>query len=185
MQFDVYGEFLKSWNSISEASSSLGIPHPTISNALHGRTGGKNGKYRYRSANYVWKFEEDPDLPDEIWKLHPTLNVKVSNKGRILKDIKCVGTLIPQGYYTSTINKKHKMMHRLIAETFIVNPDNKPYVNHKDLDKKNNCVENLEWVTPSENNQHYQNNKRLVTYRFAKCFVLPCFLSNLTIFICC
>lgn len=161
LQYDVYNKFIREWNSIREASSSLGIPHPTISNALHGRTGGKNGKYLYRAANYIWKFVEDPDLPNEVWKDHPYLKVKVSNKGRILKDIKCVGTLIPQGYYTVNISKKHKMVHRLVAETFIGNEFNKPYVNHKDLDKTNNSVENLEWVTPSENNLHYQRSKKI------------------------
>lgn len=50
--------------------------------------------------------------------------------------------------------RKVMMIHRLVAETFIPNPDGKPQVNHIDGNRKNNCVDNLEWVTNQENSQH-------------------------------
>jgi hypothetical protein len=49
---------------------------------------------------------------------------------------------------------KHFRLHRLVSETFIPNKKNKPFINHKDGDKLNNNVNNLEWCSKSENEQH-------------------------------
>jgi hypothetical protein len=62
------------------------------------------------------------------------------------------------GYRTYSLRKdgvqSQLLGHRLIAETFIPNPENKPQVNHKDGNKSNNAISNLEWVTKSENSKH-------------------------------
>lgn len=62
--------------------------------------------------------------------------------------------------------KFYKRVHRLVAETYISNPEKLPQVNHKDGNKLNNNVSNLEWVSNSQNTKHgYNNNLYLNKYR--------------------
>lgn len=69
--------------------------------------------------------------------------------------------LNPQGYYQTGLWKEGKIKlitnHRLVAEAFIPNPDNKSEIDHIDTDKTNNRVENLRWCT------HYENNNNPLT----------------------
>lgn len=85
-------------------------------------------------------------------------NYQVSNLGRV-KNIKRgyilknnIGTY---GYYRVNLGRGNmRKVHRLVAEAFIPNPLELPYINHLDENKLNNDVSNLEWATASQNNKH-------------------------------
>ena len=92
-------------------------------------------------------------------------NYAVSDHGRVKKistDKVLIATNDSRGYPAVTIiddNGQHtKNVHRLVAETFIPNPEHKRTVNHKDGNKSNNHISNLEWNTLSENVTHAYAN---------------------------
>ena len=100
---------------------------------------------------------------EEIWK--PVVGYEglyeVSNLGRVF-GIKRNNYLMygvnNKGYCSVLLSKDNKQqrfrVHRIVAMAFIPNPNNLPYVNHKDEDPLNNCVDNLEWCTPKYNSNY-------------------------------
>lgn len=100
---------------------------------------------------------------EELWDYVPRFKnmVQVSTLGRIKsfyrysagKIIQCID-IDCFGYARVRIKGKRYKIHRLVAETFIPNPEDKREVNHKDGDKLNNRADNLEWATRSENQKH-------------------------------
>ena len=76
-------------------------------------------------------------------KTNKVLSPEINSKGYLRVDL-----------YDSTGKKKHYKVHRLVAEAFIPNPENKPQINHIDGNTQNNSITNLEWCTSSENMNH-------------------------------
>jgi hypothetical protein len=115
----------------------------------------------------------------EIWKPVAECNGEyhISNHGRV-KSYKCgkerilKPSLIGNGYPAVIITqgkaiKKCYTIHKLMAVAFIPNPENKSSVNHKDGNKTNNHIDNLEWMTSKENVQHAWENGLFESKRVA------------------
>nr|QYA18423.1 intron-encoded homing endonuclease HNH [Clandestinovirus] len=99
----------------------------------------------------------------EVWqviKKHPDYHA--SSYGRIASTKQGVKLLTPQrddnGYESLVLDGKHKFVHQLVATTFIPNPFGLRVVNHKDWNPSNNRVDNLEWMSDSENSLYRNPN---------------------------
>lgn len=119
---------------------------------------------------------------EEIWKLITgTTEYYVSNQGKvkrvkneltksgnvrsysIVKERILKQDTSVKGYHTVHVpmtdgKTRHLRVHRLVAEAFLPNPNNLPQVNHKDGNKSNNQVSNLEWCTAKSNNSHARSS---------------------------
>ena len=101
-------------------------------------------------------------MEEELWRDWPQdPRIKVSNKGNVIRCEK--GACSPLkawrnngGYQTAHAvpGSNNQLVHRMVAETWIPNPNNYREVNHINGDKDDNRVENLEWTTRSENLRH-------------------------------
>lgn len=87
--------------------------------------------------------------------------IKGRKRGRLLSPILLPGQYAKVNLCVHGIKKKYDM-HRLMAEHFIPNPENKPIVNHLDGNKYNYFLWNLEWSTHSENTYHYYRELKKV-----------------------
>jgi hypothetical protein len=114
--------------------------------------------------------DEDEFITLESKKIPNYPNYSATYDGRIYNNK--IGKFMalskmPEGYLRLNIKndsgQKKFLVHRLIASTFIPNPENKPQVNHIDSNKSNNSVDNLEWITNKENREHSLRQYRTVS----------------------
>ena len=135
---------------------------------------------------------------EEIWKDiegYGTISkYQISNYGRIrtlnydkTKTIKVLKTLISNSGYEYIILRKNGkkctniLIHRLVAEAFIPNPNCLPCVNHKDENKLNNNVNNLEWCSYSYNNSYGKMKTKEKHWKPVKCVEINKIFKNMTI----
>ena len=146
----------KIYNSAADAAKDVGLKNNVnITNCCKGKAG--------TAAGYHWEYYEEPNLPNEIWKdakcvtdgiLYDfTGRFLVSNKGRvknILNRQVTYGSATEGSYKRIQIDSVLHSVHRMVATTFIPNPENKPTVDHINTIRTDNRVENLRWFTQSE-----------------------------------
>ena len=151
------GEIIATYESVAEAALKNGLKAPNLGRAC--RESGPDKEYHEFHWEYVeerYTDEELDDLPSEIWKPYKETGYIVSNMGRVRNKLgKPVNPQKDQhGYLSAGIrlekNKPLKiLMHRMVAEAFIPNqdPQTLTVVGHKDNDRLNNKLGNLQWMS--------------------------------------
>lgn len=160
IQLTLDGSFIRHWDSVVEAAKHYDV---SVSSIYHAILGDKP-----HCCGFAWKYNEiEIELDNEIWKYVPITNVSeeiyVSNYGRVRRDNKVYyGNKSQSGYMRIHVydgERYHTIgVHRLVCFAFHGPPlGDRVHVNHIDGIKDNNMENNLEWVTPQENNIHAIN----------------------------
>lgn len=120
-----------------------------------------------------------------MWRFNKEYGVCVSSDGKVSKDGKELSQYLQHcGYVNVYFDSRTVYVHRLVASTFIDNPENKPCVHHIDGNKSHNAVENLCWMTYKEHSQEMVRMGQIKTgaeaHMYGRRGVLhPCSKSNI------
>ena len=102
----------------------------------------------------------------EVWKEIPGTDGRyfVSTGGKVLslcRKARILQPYLPNNYLCVKILGKQRKLHRIVAEVFIDNPENKKFVHHKDGNRLNNAVSNLQWVNHQEHMEIHKKMKKV------------------------
>lgn len=156
-QYTMQGLFVCTFDSIKEASEKTGCSAKHIPSVCRGKRGS--------TGNFIWRYVDEDDMPvafSGFGLRHPKFpNYLVKSDGQVYSE-KTNRYLKPKltegGYHSIGLCnngiKEDFLVHILVAELYLTPDPTRPVVNHKDTNKLNNNVENLEWNTDSENITH-------------------------------
>lgn len=158
-------EKIERYKSIQDAALWVTNNTQTCNKSINSKICAVANNHRPHAYGYKWQYDNGTDLDNEIWKEIPLYltnnkpNYFISNLGRYKNT---TGRIITNykyslGYIRLGIESKNYLLHRLVALTFIDNPEDKEQVNHIDGNKLNNRLDNLEWCSCLENNIHKIN----------------------------
>lgn len=159
-QYSENGALIRRWDSVVEAAQSFGVTRSNIASACNG--------HHKTAVGYIWRYCDQIDILDgEEWRPIPYPeypDVQASSFGRIKFPHGKISFGQDSDEYKrvtlthfNTKRKKSVFIHRLVAAAFFGrNDDPNVVVNHKDGNKGNNRVDNLEYVTHKENAEHAQ-----------------------------
>ncbi len=171
------GEVIRRFDSAKEAAQEMGVAPTSLARACTG--------YYKKSAGFSWKYDLCKEvIPDKLFtetrawkKVVGFPSYRISEDGRIfgekLKKLRRL-SLQDSGYLRLGLARDKQRtslyVHKLVAQAYISNPRGYPIVNHKDGNKQNNNISNLEWCTKKMNAQHAhdtgltKSSKKVVQY---------------------